>query len=260
MTEGNSTHEAMDNRRLIGDGTFRFACHSGVACYRRCCHNVDMYLYPIDIVRLKNRLSMTSTAFLSGHTITAFRENPYFPNVMMKMSDQPGKPCAFLSEDGCTVYADRPYSCRAYPVEPAFFGDTDDRFQIVCYLSRHDYCLGHHQEQEWTAQKWMDNQQMTDYNEFNAMWAQMDSLFRTNPFGPEGINSPALKMAFMACYDIDALRRFVFESSFLARFHVAENRLETIRQSDIELLRLGFDWTRCFLFGQGPLRKRRRPE
>ena len=104
---------AVSSRYLLGDGTFRFACHSGVACFTRCCHNADMYLYPYDIIRLKQRLGLTSGEFLMQHTITAFRENPYFPNVMLKMSDNPDSPCSFLSPDGCTVYEDRPYSCRA---------------------------------------------------------------------------------------------------------------------------------------------------
>lgn len=97
-----------DSRYLLGDGTFRFACHSGLACFTRCCHNADMYLYPYDIIRLKQRLGITSEEFLTRYTITAFRENPYFPNVMLKMSDRPGNPCSFLSKNGCTVYEDRP--------------------------------------------------------------------------------------------------------------------------------------------------------
>jgi hypothetical protein len=55
-----------------------------------------MYLYPYDIIRLKQRLGMTSEECLMQHTITAFRENPYFPNVMLKMSDLQDSPCSFL--------------------------------------------------------------------------------------------------------------------------------------------------------------------
>ena len=72
-------------RDLLGDGTFRFACHSGAACFTRCCHDADMYLYPYDIVRLKQRLELSSEAFLARHTLTAFRDNPYFPHVMLQI-------------------------------------------------------------------------------------------------------------------------------------------------------------------------------
>ena len=59
MPEKRNTPVGDTSRYLLGDGTFRFACHSGVACYTRCCHNADMYLYPYDIIQLKQHLGMT---------------------------------------------------------------------------------------------------------------------------------------------------------------------------------------------------------
>jgi Fe-S-cluster containining protein len=241
------------SRYLLGDGSFRFDCHSGVACFTRCCHNADMYLYPYDIIRLKQRLGLTSEEFLKQHTITAFRENPYFPNVMLKMSDLPDSPCSFLSKNGCTVYQDRPYSCRAYPLEPAYYGDGANQLNIRCYVARHGHCLGHREDREWTAHQWMEDQQMDDYNEINAGWARIDTLLRRNPFGEKGQDSPAMKMAYMASYNMDIFRRLVFDSRLLSRFHVPLARLEAVRESDTDLLLLGFDWILRFLFGQGSL-------
>ena len=254
MTENKHIPHGETDRYLLGDDDkFRFACHSGVACFTRCCHDADMYLYPYDIIRLKQCLGMTSEEFLSRHTITAFRENPYFPNVMLKMSDRPGKPCSFLTKDGCSVYEDRPFSCRAYPLEPALFGDGENRVNIRCSVVCHSHCLGHREAGEWTARQWMEDQQMDDYNEINARWARIDSLFRQNPFGDKGADSPAMKMAYMASYNMDTFRRFVFDSSFLSRFQVPGDRLEAIRESDAALLLLGFDWIMRFLAGQKPL-------
>jgi len=244
------------SRCLLGDGTFRFACHSGVACFTRCCRNADMYLYPYDIIRLKQRLGLASEKFLMQHTVTAFRDNPYFPNVMLKMSDLPDRPCPFLSENGCTVYEDRPYSCRAYPLEPVFYGDGQNQLNVRCYVARHGHCLGHREDRQWTARQWMADQQMDDYNEINAGWARIDTLLRRNPFGEKGADSPAMKMAYMAAYNVDTFRRFVFDSSFLARFHIGPERLTAVRESDSALLLLGFDWIVRFLFGQGPLNER----
>jgi len=243
-------------RYLLGNGTFSFSCHSGVACFTRCCHDADMYLYPYDIIRLKQRLDLSSEELLAQHTITAFRENPYFPNVMLKMSDRKGRPCPFLSESGCSVYEDRPYSCRAYPLEPAMSGDGADRLNIQCYVVRHGYCLGHREEGDWTASQWMADQQMADHNVMNAKWARVAALFATNPFGEHAVENPAMKMAFMATYNVDTFRRFVFDSSFLSRFIVHRNRLEEVRDSDAALLLLGFDWVRRFVAGEGPLQER----
>ena len=242
-----------DNRYLLGKGRFEFACHSGVPCFTRCCHDADMYLYPYDIVRLKRRLGMTSEAFLLEHTVTALRDMPFFPNVMLKMSECEGRPCPFLSGTGCTVYEDRPYSCRAYPLEPAMYGSGEGRIDMDFYVVRHSHCHGHHEDRIWTAQQWMADQQMTAYNDINARWARIASGFRNNPFGPAGIDSPAMKMAFMASFNVDTFRRFVFDSSFLSRFDVSQERLEEARQSDTALLLLGFDWIRRFLFQEGPL-------
>ena len=256
MPEKVNTSDGAGDRYLLGDGTFRFACHSGVACFTRCCHNADMYLYPYDIIRLKQCLGLTSEEILARHTITALRENPYFPNVMLRMSDQPGNPCSFLTEKGCTVYGDRPYSCRAYPLEPAMSGDSDSQLKIRCYVVCHSHCLGHREAGQWTARQWMKDQQLDEYNDINAAWARVDALLRQNPFGEKGVDSPAMKMVYMASYNMDTFRRFVFDSSFLSRFHVPAERLEAVRESDTDLLLLGVDWIRRFLFGQGPLRER----
>jgi hypothetical protein len=102
----------------------------------------------------------------------------------------------------------------------------------------------------------MEDQQMEVYNEINAGWARIDALFRRNPFGEKALDSPAMKMAYTASFNMDTFRRFVFESSFLSRFHVPEERVEAVRKSDTALLLLGFDWILRFLYEQGPLFKR----
>ena len=244
------------HRRLLGKDNFRFACHDGVSCFTRCCHDADMYLYPYDIVRMKRNLGMTSEEFLVAHTATAIRDMPTFPNVMLKMSDRPGKPCAFLNEKGCAIYADRPYSCRAYPLEPAVYGDADGSVRMQHYVMHHDHCKGHQQDCTWSAQAWMADQEMNDYHEPNSRWARIAARFQTNPFGPGGMDSPPMKMAFMASYNVDTFRRFVFESSFLSRYAVPPQQLTAAKQSDRELLLLGLGWIERFLFGEGPLQEK----
>ena len=256
MDENITKTHATSERYLLAGGTFRFACHSGVACFTRCCHDADMYLYPYDIVRLKKALNMTADEFMARHTVTAFRDNPHFPHVMLKMRDGEGRPCPFLSPEGCRVYADRPYSCRAYPVEPAMSGADGDDIQFTFYVAKHSYCLGHREKTAWTAEDWIKDQGMQTYNTMNAHWARVDALLRRNPFGDQGVNSPAMKMVYMAAYNLDTFRRFVFNSSFLSRFEVPEERLEKVQTDDTELMLLGFDWILRFLGGQGPLTER----
>ena len=56
-------------------------------------------------------------------------------------------------------------------------------------------------------------------------------------------------MAFMAAYNMENFREFVFKSSFLKRYHVPARVVKQIRKSDTALLAFGFDWIRLFLWG-----------
>ncbi|WP_022665025.1 YkgJ family cysteine cluster protein [Desulfospira joergensenii] len=251
--KNNETH-----RDLLGSGTFQFACNETVPCFTRCCRDADMLLYPYDIIRLKHFLGMTSEEFLVKHTFTAFRDNPYFPSVMLKMGDAKGHPCPFLSEKGCGVYEDRPYSCRAYPLEPAMHGDPQGGFAITAYRVRHGHCLGHDHGKKWTSGQWMKDQGMEVYNQYNSSWARVAALLSLkNSFGEKGGDNPAMNMAYMASYNVDTFRRFVFESSFLQRFDVSPDRADEVKNDDSALMLLGFDWILRFLGGQGPLREKK---
>ena len=233
---------------------FPFQCHAGLSCFTACCRNTDMYLYPYDIIRMKNRLGISSAEFLEQHTVTAIRENPFFPNVMLKMSDQEDKACPFLTADGCQVYEDRPFSCRAYPLERGVSPlDTMGYRDVLHFIAVHSYCKGHGCAQTWTTDEWIANQEVQPFIEMNDPWVDLDRLFRTNPWGTEGLNSRGFKMAFMASYNIDGFKDFVFNSSFLDRFPLSEKRQQDIRRSETALLHLGFQWIQFFLTGKGPL-------
>lgn len=243
------------NRKLLESESFIFECHPGTDCFTRCCRDADMYLYPYDIIRLKSRLALSSEQFLEQHTTTAFRDNPYFPSVMLKMSDKEDKSCPFLSSDGCRVYEDRPFSCRAYPLERAVSRVADgNRPKEMYFIVRHSHCHGHQETHRWTVAEWLEDQQIKDYNEINDRWVEIDTLFRHNPWGSEGPENPKLKMAFMACFNVDRLRTFIMESSFLERFDVMPGKIDKQREFDTDLLKFGFDWVEFFLTGKGPLK------
>jgi Fe-S-cluster containining protein len=248
--------ESDNTRRIeLQDKSFHFACNDKIPCFTRCCHDADMFLYPYDIIRLKQHLKMSSDEFLITHTHTAFRQSPHFPSVMLKMSDRKGRPCPFLSEKGCTVYENRPFSCRAYPLEPAMHGDGKNTFSITSFLVCHDHCLGHGKGEQYTADQWMADQKMDAYIKYNSAWARVTGLlFNPNTYGAQGKDNPAMNMAYMASYDMDTFRRFVFKSSFKKRFDVPKKRLKKVKTDDISLMLLGFDWILSFLGGQGPLK------
>jgi hypothetical protein len=80
-------------------------------------------------------------------------------------------------------------------------------------------------------------------------WTELKRLFQADPWGTEGSEGPKAKMAFMAVYNIDRLREFVFNSSFLKRYKVKSAILKKIQNDDRELLKFGFDWVKLFLWG-----------
>jgi Fe-S-cluster containining protein len=246
---------AFQSGRILGpQDRFQFGCHPGVACFTRCCRDADMYLYPYDVIRMKRHLGLSSEVFLETHAVIAIRDNPHFPHVMLKMSDAADRACPFLAADGCRVYPDRPYACRAYPLERAVSRDPRGGVRMAYYgIARHAHCLGHAEPQAWTVSEWAADQGLAAFEAHNDRWVDVDSLLRTNPWGAQGLQSPALSMAFMACYNVDKFRRFVLESTFLTRFAVPDARVAEIRTSDEALMHLGFDWVRRLLRNQGPL-------
>ena len=82
-----------------------------------------------------------------------------------------------------------------------------------------------------------------------ARWASIKALFQKDPWGPEGLDGAKGKMAFMAAYNIDRFRDFVFQSSFLKRYRVKKTLVKKLRASDQELLLFGFEWIRYFVWG-----------
>jgi Fe-S-cluster containining protein len=214
--------------------------------------DADMYLYPYDVIRMKQRLGITSIEFLEKYTFLAARNNPYFPNVMLRMAEEPGKPCPFLVQRGCSIYEDRPSSCREYPLERAVARSYAQRqSQSHYFVKCAPHCQGHQEEKEWTAEEWIADQQIGPYFEMNDLWVDMDTTFRENVWGKGEEAKKKLRMALMACFNVDQFRRFVLQSSFLSRFDVSEERVEKMKTDDVEMMRFGFEWAKYFLTGRG---------
>jgi Fe-S-cluster containining protein len=243
----------------LGKSVFPFDCHPGVKCFMACCRKLDLILYPYDIIRLKNRLKISSEELVRCHTHLGPSSHPYFPALMLKMAENEEKTCPFLNENGCAVYEDRPTACRTYPLERAVDrnpsrGDPFDYY----FMTKHPYCLGHNEDREWTVKSWLRDQHLLEYNAVNDRWAEIDTLFSRNPWQGEGAAGSRQQMAFMVCYNIDGFRQFVEETKLLDQFKLDGSRRRNIENDDESLLKFGFDWLKHMLAGTGPLKKRRK--
>lgn len=242
----------------IGDGTFKFLCHPGVSCFTRCCRKLELFLYPYDILRLKNRLGITSEEFLNSYAGVVQGGNPFFPSVIMRMLDNEEHTCPFLDgEKGCRVYEDRPSACRTYPLERAVDrSPAKGQPREYYFMTNHEYCKGHEEEQEWTVKAWLRDQQLVYYNAMDELWAEMDTLFALNPWKGEGAAGPRQLLAFMICYNIDRFRQYVNDHDLLKQFRIDKSRRRAIETDDEALLKFGYDWLKLILTNKPTLQRK----
>ena len=236
---------------LSENDTFSFRCHAGLDCFNLCCRNLNLYLYPYDVIRLKTNLNLTADQFLEQYVDVVLRPGNYFPSVLLRMSENQEKTCPYLTDDGCSVYPDRPDSCRTFPVEQGMIR-ADNHWKkpkLVQFFRPPDFCLGRHEDQKLTPKEWAIDQNAVEYNKMTAEWARIKELFQNNPWGTEGPEGRKAKMAFMSVYNMDAFRGFVFNSSFLQRYKVSAKWLKQMQTDDVQLMKFGFAWVKFFLFG-----------
>ena len=242
--------DKLPGKRLGKTDTFRFRCHSGLSCFNRCCRNLNLFLYPYDVVRLKSRLNISSDAFLDRFVDVVLRPSTFFPEVLLRMSENAEKTCPFLTDTGCSVYPDRPDTCRTFPVEQGSLFNAETRKSSLVYFFRPpDFCLGQHEDKTWTPESWARDQEAVLYNRMTLQWADLRRLFQSNPWGKDGPEGPRAKMAFMATYNLDRFREFVFHSTFLKRYKVKSAILKKIRVDDTALLKFGLQWVKLFVWG-----------
>jgi hypothetical protein len=236
--------------RLGPDDAFRFSCRPGVSCFTNCCADVNIVLTPYDILRLKNSLGMDSSTFLEKHTLSPFTKEQKFPVRILKMGDDEDKTCPFLGEagEGCTVYEDRPWSCRMYPVGKASPAADDTGSREFYFLMDEPHCKGFAEaDQDWTIASWMEDQGVKEYDRFGEAFKSivLDDVVRNEA----EIAPSKMEIFHQAFYDLDRFRAFIFESSFLDRFEVDERELERMKTSDEALLEFSPRWLRFALFG-----------
>ncbi|MCL4491319.1 MAG: YkgJ family cysteine cluster protein [Nitrospirae bacterium] len=244
--------------RLSLNTRFKFKCYKGIGCFTKCCSNIDIMLTPYDIVRLKTRMGISSGEFLNNYTYIHIDEKATHPFVFLKMNEDAGRECPFVTADGCTIYMDRPANCRYYPVGQASLKKADEKTNETVteefyFFVKEEHCLGFKEDSEWTIKSWRDDQGVDIYDDMNRGWKEI--LFRRNLPGHE-LDEKKQKAFYMACYDVDRFRRFVFETKFLEAFDVDGKRVEKMKADDTEMMKFGFDYTKFILMMEETLKKK----
>ena len=214
--------------------TFYFSCDPGLDCFTQCCQDVNILLSPYEIVRLKNRLGLSSTEFLEAYTKTLIAPKTALPAVQLKMDEENGRRCHFVDKHGCGVYDDRPWSCRMYPLD---YSDEGEGYTAIVDSSR---CLGLDAEKVWQLHDWFQGQGLESYNDWNQRFAELteDPVLATWRKAHPG----GLEIFHLACYDLDRFRNLVFKENLHRMVEQPRVDLEKLRTDDLSLLDFAFDW------------------
>ncbi len=240
----NIKNAPIDPKQLAPDSKFRFKCHKDVPCFNKCCSELDIFLTPFDILRMKNALNMTSSEFLDKYTETVILEKTQLPFIRLKMEES-GQ-CRFVTEDGCKIYTDRPLACRYYPLGFGVMQSSKVEGSDFYFLIQEDHCKGFEEESEWNVQEWRDDQGISDYDDMNKDWVDIIIKKKANPdMSPD---ERSKNLFFLGSYDIDSFKPFVFESRFFEVFDITEDEIDLIKNDEDELLRFAQRWLLFVLY------------
>ena len=244
-----------DKRQLGADSTFCFDCHPKLECFTHCCSDVNVVLTPADVLGLARWTGLTTRQFLDRHTLTPITRELHLPVVMLRMGPAPEKRCPFVTARGCSAYQARPWACRMYPVgmalPPARAGVQPEP---AYFLFEDEFCHGRREPRTWTAESWQRDQGIHQREELEKGFRELVG----HPWfiGGRQLDPGRIEMFFMAAYDLDTFREFIFSTTFVQRFDLDGALVEALRTDDHALLRFGFRWLRFALFGEPTVRRR----
>lgn len=233
-----------------GDKEISFRCYKGINCWNACCANIDITLTPYDIVRLKTRLDMSSGDFLRQYTEPYELEKDGIAGVKFKPVEG-GTACQFMTPEGCSVYEDRPTSCRYYPIALVSMRKQDEYTDTASYaLVKEPHCKGHEADRTLTIDEYRTEQGVAAYDEQDRGWRQL--ILKKKSSGPS-IGKPSLRsrqMFFMACYDVDLFRQFVASEGFQMSFALEETEFTQLMQDDLAMMQFGVRFIKQVMFGE----------
>jgi len=240
----------MDNHmELLGrNDVFQFACSNKVPCFNACCRDLNQFLTPYDLLRLKKRLQMSSGAFLKQYATCVSGPETGLPIVSLKPETAPELRCPFVTPDGCRVYEDRPSSCRTYPLarlarRSRETGQITEQFLLL----QEPHCRGFEQPHTQTIDQWLADQGVEIYNQFNDLLLEIISL--KNRLKPGPLDIRETYQFTLALYDLDHFKVQIKKNNLLKDLDLDPDSIALALSDDIALLKLGHLWIKKVLFG-----------
>lgn len=225
-----------DQPVLSPGGSFHFACHDGLPCFTQCCRDVNIYLTPYDVLRLRRALKMGSAEFLHKYTRHFLAKTTHIPIVQLLM-DANTLYCQLVKPQGCSVYADRPWACRMYPLD---LGAKAGEYAMIVGKER---CFGLREPTPRTVAEWLDDQEVQPYLE-------MEQAFQTvlpADFKPGSKLDPGLGKLLFLAYDLDRFLEILGDQRLQTYYEIDETVLQQAQTDDEALLKLAFRYIRSQL-------------
>lgn len=225
---------------LLLTDSFLFSCSEKVSCFNDCCRDLNQFLTPYDILRLKQKIGISSTDFLNQYTTQHTGPKTGLPVITLKTDPASALKCPFVTPRGCRVYDARPSSCRMYPLARIVSrsretGEIGEHYLLI----KESHCLGFEQNRRQTVQEWITNQKISVYNEMNDLL--MKTIAWKNRLQPGPLNIHQQELFRKALYDLDEFRNDIYNKETQKNLGIKGDIVNTLKD-DVALLKFGFKW------------------
>ena len=225
------------------DDSFDFCCSPQNACFNECCRDLNQFLTPYDVLRLKNRLGLASYRFLARYTRRHSGPGSGLPIVTLIPDDCRRLTCPFVTPSGCRVYPDRPSSCRTYPLVRILrrardTADVREEFRLL----REPHCGGFGVKRRQTVRAWISDQGLLEYNAENDRLLEVIGLKAR--LSSKSLPPSLADQVYTAFYDLDRLRERLKDGSLA---DMPAELMEPAQADEVALLHLGLEWVKQLL-------------
>jgi len=232
------------------DDKIQFDCHKDIGCFNKCCKHIEIQLTPYDILRLKKHFEISSNEFVARFTFPFEMNSHGMPG--LRLTHKPGSSeCIFVTDEGCSVYEDRPTACRYYPLGNMGIRKKEpNKISTVFFIVKEDSCLGHNEQKTQTIREYLNEQGADFYDQYNEDWRDIIVKKRSRGSTIVKPNDRSMQLFDMCSYDIDSFREFIQTSTFLNLFDIDQNTLDILINYDEELLLFAMRFLKQVFFGK----------
>jgi Fe-S-cluster containining protein len=228
---------------LDRDGSFKFCCSPQTACFNECCRDLNQFLTPYDVLRLKNGIGLPSQRFLAQYTRRHIGPGSGLPVVTLAPADPDRLTCPFVTPSGCRVYPDRPSSCRTYPLMRMVRRSRDTAGRVEEYrLLREPHCQGFDTAHRQSVHDWIVEQGLKEYNAENDRLMEVIRLKAR--LSSKALPPSLAEQVYTALYDVDGFKERLQDGSLSG---IPPEWMERALADEVARLHMGLEWVKQLL-------------